>query len=319
MKAESEDEMKCLVLGGCGFLGSHLVDGLLDEGHRVTVFDKVDRDTKNVNHNLDRIGLFGGDFTNKSHLRKAIRGMDYVFHFISTTDPQSSTQDPIYDVETNVVPTMNLLEMAKSTSVKRIIFASSGGTVYGVPDEIPITEDHPTDPICAYGISKLMIEKHLHLYHQLYGLDYVSLRFSNPYGERQDPDRSQGAVAVFLKKIVRGDPLVIWGDGSVVRDYIYVKDLINACLRAMDSKQTKHHIFNVGSGNGSSLNDLIKVMAPIAEKEIEIRYKEERRIDVPVNVLDISLARKVLKWEPKVSIEEGIKKSYQWILQKEDG
>lgn len=299
--------MRCLVLGGCGFLGSHLVDGLLDKGYEIVVFDKVDVDTKNINHNLNKIDLIEGDFANKNDLQRAIRDIDYIFHFIGTTLPESSTKNPVYDIETNVISSINLLEIAKSGNVKKIIFASSGGTIYGIPQKVPIPEDHPTNPICAYGISKLMIEKYLHLYFSLHGLDYVSLRFSNAYGERQDPDKSQGVIGVFLEKIIRGDPINIWGDGKVVRDYIYVKDIVDACLKASELKQTKYHIFNIGSGNGISLNELIEIIRKGAGKEIKVKYTQGRKIDVPINILDTTLAKKVFGWKPKVLIEQGIK------------
>ena len=299
--------MRCLVLGGCGFLGSHLVDGLLDNDYEVVVFDKFNVDTKNIGHNLNKISLIKGDFINKSDLQKAIKDIDYIFHFIGTTLPESSTQNPIYDIETNVISTINLLEIAKSANVRRIIFASSGGTIYGIPQKIPIPEDHPTTPICAYGISKLMIEKYLHLYFSLHGLDYVSLRFSNPYGERQDPDKSQGVIGVFLGDIIKGYPITIWGDGEVVRDYIYVKDIVNACLKAAELNQTKYHIFNIGSGNGISLNELIEIIRKGAGKEIKVKYTQGRKIDVPINILDRTLAKKVFGWKPKVLIEQGIK------------
>lgn len=299
--------MRCLVLGGCGFLGSHLVDGLLNKGYEIVVFDKVDVDTKNINHNLNKVDLIEGDFTNKNDLQRAIRDIDYIFHFIGTTIPQSSTQNPVYDIESNVISSINLLEIAKSGNVKKIIFASSGGTIYGIPQKVPIPEDHPTNPICAYGISKLMIEKYLHLYFSLHGLDYVSLRFSNAYGERQDPDKSQGVIGVFLEKIIRGDPVNIWGDGKVVRDYIYVKDIVDACLKASELKQTKYHIFNIGSGNGISLNELIEIIRKGAGKEIKVKYTQGRKIDVPINILDTTLAKKVFGWKPKVLIEQGIK------------
>ena len=281
--------MKCLVLGGCGFLGSHLVDGLLSSGYEVVVFDKLGVDIKNIRHSLDKVSLVKGDFVNKNDLEGVVRGIDYIFHFICTTLPQSSTQNPIYDIETNVVSTINLLEMAKSAGVKKIIFASSGGTVYGVPQETPITEDHPTNPICAYGISRLMIEKYLNLYFNLYGLDYISPRFSNVYGERQDPDKAQGAVAAFLGNVNRGEPINIWGNGEVVRDYIYVKDVVKACLKVIESDQPGHHVFNVGSGNGTSLNDLVEILRAVTQKKIEVKYTKAREIDVPMNILIYTL------------------------------
>lgn len=299
-------EVRCLVLGGCGFIGSHLVDALIDQGYQVVIFDKVNVDTKNIYHVINKIELITGDFANQDDLKNVIRNIDYIFHFIGTTLPQSSTENPIYDIASNVIPTIQLLEIARSASVKKIIFASSGGTIYGIPKIIPITEDHPADPVCAYGISKLMNEKYLHLYSRLYGLDYVALRFANAYGSRQNPHGSQGAIAVFLGNISKGNPIHIWGDGTVVRDYIYVKDVVYACLKAIETKQKEYHIFNIGSGIGTSLNQLIEIFRKQVKKNIQVRYTPGRKIDVPINILDINLAKDILKWEPTVSFEEGL-------------
>ena len=305
--------MKCLVLGGCGFIGSHLVDALIDKGYQVVIFDKVNVDTKNICHVMNKIEFIPGDFANKDDLKNAVRDIDYIFHFVGTTLPQSSTQNPIYDIESNVISTINMLEMVKSTSVKKIIFASSGGTVYGIPQRIPIPEDHPTDPICAYGISKLIIEKYLCLFHRHHGLNYVSLRFSNAYGERQDPNGSQGAIAVFLGNIIKGNPINIWGDGKVIRDYIHVNDIADACLKAIEMKKNKYHVFNIGSGNGLTLNQLLEIIKKITGDQISIKYSKSRKIDVPINILDIALARDILEWRPKVPIEEGVRQTLQYL------
>ena len=301
-------KIRCLVLGGCGFIGSHLVDGLLDRGYDVSIFDKSKVDTKNVKRNLNRIHLLAGDFTNKEDLKRALARIDYIFHFIGTTLPQSSTENPIYDIQSNVISTIHMLEIAKSSGVRKIIFPSSGGTIYGLPQRIPIPEDHPTNPICAYGISKLFIEKYLYLYYKLYGLDYVSLRISNAYGERQDPKGAQGAIAVFLGNVLEGKPITIWGDGTVVRDYIYVQDIVEACLKAMESRQKDHQVFNVGSGTGTSLNELIELVGRILGKDIEVKYSAGRNIDTPVNILDTARAQEVLSWRAKVPIAEGLRK-----------
>ena len=308
MKLTEKGKLKCLVLGGCGFIGSHLVDGLLDNGYEVIIFDKENVDTKNIKHNLNKIKLIKGDFANENDITGAIKDIDHIFHFIGTTLPQSSTQNPIYDIESNVISTIKMLEITRSANIKKIIFASSGGTIYGIPRQIPISEDHPTNPICAYGISKLIIEKYLHLYYKLYGLDYVSLRFSNAYGERQDPNGSQGAIAVFLGNIIKGNPINIWGDGKVIRDYIYVKDIVDAAIKAAEIDQMDPHVLNIGSGVGTSLKELIDILSQITKKDIQINYTEKRKIDVPVNILDISIAKKILSWEPKYSLTDGIKK-----------
>ena len=206
-----------------------------------------------------------------------------------------------------------MLEIAKSANVRKIIFASSGGTIYGIPQQIPISEDHPTNPICAYGITKLIIEKYLHLYYQLYGLDYISLRFSNAYGERQNPNGPQGAIAVFLGNIINGHPINIWGDGTAVRDYIYVRDIVLACLKAIETPAPQYRVLNIGSGIGLSLNELIAALKQTVGKEIQVQYTPGRKIDVPANVLDITLAQKVLQWKPQIMIEEGLRKTFQYL------
>lgn len=304
---------RCLVLGGCGFIGSHLVDHLLAHGYRVKVFDKLKVNTDNVQPNLKNIELVRGDFANQEDFKRAVHNTDYIFHLIGTTLPQSATQNPIYDLESNVISTIHLLEIAKGAGVKKIIFASSGGTIYGIPRQNPIPEEHETHPICAYGISKLVIEKYLHLYYHLYGLPYVSLRIANAYGERQDPKGAQGVIAVFLGKIIQGQPIQIWGDGRVVRDYVHARDIVAAFLRAMEREQKEARIFNIGSGQGISLNELVDLIKKNLGIDFPVQYSKARRIDVPVNVLNISLARKKLHWEPQISLGAGVRQVFNYM------
>ena len=173
----------CLILGGCGFIGSHVAEALLKEGYGIRILDKEKVSTENIEHVLDQVELLRGDYANKAVIAEALQGIDYVIHLIGTTLPQTSCEDPVYDIDTNLVPTVNLLATAaKITRVKKIVFSSSGGTIYGVPNKVPIPEDHPTFPICPYGISKLAIEKYLGYFFASRRLDYVCLRISNPYG-----------------------------------------------------------------------------------------------------------------------------------------
>jgi UDP-glucose 4-epimerase len=308
-----EKTQKCLVLGGCGFIGSHLVDKLLERSYEVTLFDKTNVNTKNIAQHLNKVKLVHGDFANPEDLKKAIQNIDIIFHFIGTTLPQSSTQNPVYDLESNVIATIQMLEIARSANVAKIIFASSGGTIYGIPNQIPIPENHPTNPICAYGISKLIIEKYLHLYYHLYGSNFASLRLANAYGNRQDPNGAQGAIAVFLGQVLQGNPIQIWGDGSVIRDYIHVSDIVQACLKAMETSNPQYRIFNIGSGIGLSLNELIASIKRTVGNEIQVQYTPGRKIDVPANILDITLAHKVFDWRPQITIEEGLKKTFQYL------
>jgi UDP-glucose 4-epimerase len=196
--------------------------------------------------------------------------------------------------------------------VEKIVFMSSGGTVYGVPRSLPIDEDHPTFPISSYGIQKLTIEKYLHLAQRMHGLDYCILRGANVYGPQQRLDIAQGAVAVFLDRTLRAKPIEIWGDGSVVRDYLYVEDLAGALVKAA-TYQGEPRIFNVGSGIGTSLNELVSTLRAVTGAKLDVQYSGARAVDVPANVLECARARRHLGWQPQVSLAEGVRRTYEWL------
>ncbi len=305
-------KQRCLILGGCGFIGSHLADSLLNSGYDVRLFDKQNVDTRNIEHILPRIELHRGDFTNTADITAAVENVTYVVHLVGTTLPSRSNDNPRYDLESNVGGTLSLLDAAVEAGVHKVIFSSSGGTVYGVSEHIPIPESAPTQPLCAYGISKLAIEKYLALYHHLHGLDYTCLRIANPYGERQNPLAAQGAAAVFLGRVQRGEPIHIWGDGQVTRDYIYVADVIRAFDQALHSSASEH-VFNVGSGQGVSLNQLLQVIEDVTGITPDVRYQAGRKLDVPVSVLDISQMRQTFDWIPQVDLAAGIARTWRWI------
>lgn len=306
---------RCLVLGGRGFIGSHLIDALLTRGHHVRCFDRPHvipmSEAQLSNPNLE---LYEGDLVSEADMAEALVGCEVCFHLISTTLPKSSNADPVFDVESNVLGTVRLLSHAVKSGLKKVIFVSSGGTVYGVPTKLPISEKHPTDPVCSYGITKLAIEKYLGLYKQLHGLDYTVLRIANPFGERQRTHASQGAVAVFLGKVLRGEPVEIWGDGSVVRDYIHIADVVDALLAALE-RTSSEHVFNIGSGRGHSLNEMLDAIGNVTGRVIDRRYLPGRVFDVPVSVLSIERAQKYLDWTPKVSFDQGLEKFAEWLLQ----
>jgi UDP-glucose 4-epimerase len=305
--------MKCLLLGGGGFMGSHLSDALLSQGHSVRIFDRPNLKRFREYPDSSAVEWFDGDFLNNEDVTEALAGCDIVYHLVSTTLPKTSNDNPAYDIETNVIGTLHLLEQAKKTRRHKIIFVSSGGTVYGIPQEIPIKETHPTNPVCSYGIGKLTIEKYLHLYHFLFGLDYCVLRLSNPYGERQRVSGMQGAVAVFLNKAIKDETIDIWGDGSVTRDYIYIGDVMDALVRAI-SYCGSDRVFNVGGGQGFSLNDIIASLEALLGRAVQYRHMPSRPFDVPVNILDISKAREELLWEPTTTFDEGLRRTYAWML-----
>jgi UDP-glucose 4-epimerase len=304
--------MNCLILGGAGFIGSHLAGALLARGHAVRIFDRRDRRLRSAFPYTADVEWHEGDFKNARDVARALAGSDAVFHLVSTTLPKTANENPAYDVETNVVGSLAMLDVARDCGVKKIIFLSSGGTVYGVPQEIPIPETHPTDPITAYGIGKLAVEKYLHLHHVIQGLNYVVLRMANPFGERQRVASAQGAVITFLYRALRNQSVEIWGDGSVVRDYFYVADAAQALVRALDYTGIER-VFNIGSGAGRSLNEVLAAIEVLIGRSVDRRYLPARLFDVPSNVLDISRARTVLGWEPRTPFEEGLSRTAEWL------
>jgi len=302
----------CLILGGNGFLGSHLAEGLVEKGYDVRVLDSFQTGMTNLETVKGKIEIIKGDFLNHADVLQALKGMDYVFHYISTTVPATAVKDPIYDVQTNVIGAVRLLQLAVASKVKRVIFPSSGGTVYGEPASLRVHETHALNPMDPYGISKLAIEKYLNYFNRAYGLDYLILRYSNPYGERQSPHGQQGVIPVFLNRIKMGERPVIYGDGSTERDYVYVGDAAEATIAALE-KKTAHKIFNVGSGAGTSLNQLIELMSGVAGKKIEPAYAEDTAIRVQKVVLDVSRMRDEVGWKPSTSLQEGIERTWRWL------
>jgi len=304
--------MKCVLLGGAGFMGSHIAERLLAAGHAVRVFDISDRGFAHGTPGHRDIEWLRGDFLDPADVAAAVAGCQGVFHLVSTTLPQSSNQNPARDVADNIIGTLHLLEACRREGRCKIVFASSGGTVYGVPRAASITEGHPTHPITSYGIGKLTIEKYLELYRVLHGVDYCALRIANPFGERQRVASGQGAVTTFLHRAYRGEPIEIWGDGSVVRDYLYVGDVAQAMVRALDHRGA-HRVINIGSGVGRDLNDILAAIETVIGRPVERRHVPARNFDVPANVLDIGLARAELGWAPTTSFEEGLRRTLRWV------
>ncbi len=302
------EENRCLILGGCGFLGSAVTRQLVESGWKVRVFDKEGTDTWRLQSVISSVELVMGDFLNVAELGKVLEGVETVIHFIGTTIPQSSMEDVNYDIETNVLPTLRMLDLLKSAGVKRLLFASSGGTVYGpVDEEKPIPETHQTNPIVAYGISKLMIEKHIQMFSLVNDIPAVILRIANPFGEAQLATRAQGAVAVFMGKIRQGETIHIWGDGSIVRDYIYVED-VAAAFKAVLVTREVNGIFNIGTGKGTRLDVLAEAIGRLFSREVRVSLDPARVYDVPYNVLDISKISRATDWKPKYSLESGLEK-----------
>lgn len=303
---------KTIIYGGGGFIGSHIAEGLIAEGYDVTIFDKLNFDKRNIDHLGKKIKVLEGDFHNEIELKKSIKNAGIVFHLVSSTLPASSNQNPIYDAETNLISTLRLLGECVKHKIEKIIFISSGGTVYGIPEELPIKESHHRRPICSYGIIKKTIEDYLYMYNKLYKLDYLVFRLSNPYGERQNPFVAQGVIPVFLRKMIQKETIEIWGDGKVTRDYIYIKDVVKAIIKTMN-KQTSGSVYNLGSGIGFTLNELIEKMKNQTGIIPKVRYQKGRDVDVPKNILDVKLLENEINWKPEVAIEEGIKITFEYL------
>lgn len=301
--------MRAIVLGGNGFIGTHLVDTLVAEGHQVRV---VDRTWNPFGHRLTTVDYVTIEPGSRLLLQSDLRNIDIVYHLIGTTVPKTSNDNMIYDVQSNVIETLRLLEMCIQGKIRKIVFVSSGGAVYGKPVKLPVSEDHPTNPECSYGITKLMIEKYIALYSHLYGLDYVILRPSNAYGERQNPRGIQGAISVFLGKVANREPIEIWGDGEVVRDYIYVTDLVEGIYRA-SQMSTNTRIFNLGSGQGSSLNMVVSKIRAVSGCPVQAVYKDPRVFDIPCIYLDIARAQTELCWKPTTDLETGLAKTWEFV------
>jgi len=307
--------MNILVLGGSGFLGGHLIDGFLAEGHCVTSIDVA---KERYRQTPSQVNFIEADFGNRGDLTNAFefKQYDVVVHLVSTTLPLSSNIDPIFDISTNLVESVALLDLCIKYKVKKFVYFSSGGTVYGNTDVSQISEDHPTLPICSYGIVKLAFEKYIQMYHHLYGIDYSILRVSNPYGPRQDPRKMQGVVGVFLYKVLQKEKITIWGDGSVIRDYIYVDDVIEAALLAIKSKEL--HLLNIGSGSSTTLIQLVKTIESVLGVSADIEYKGARNFDAQRMVLDCSLAKLKLGWSPKTNLDDGIEAVLKWLQEYEN-
>ena len=293
-----------VVFGGSGFLGQRLCKELVATGHRVRSVSRTGCPRGQAQSWWADVDWISADLGTETSA-PAIAGADVIFHLASSTYPSTSNSDVVFDLESNLVGSVRMLKTAVEKRVRRVIFISSGGTVYGVPQQNPIPETHPTNPICSYGIQKLAIEKYLYLFRALQDLDSVVLRVSNIYGEFQNLERPLGAVSHFSHRAVEGKPIEIWGDGTIRRDYIHIDDVVSALLGAM-SYSGQDHIFNIGSGQSVSLNELLDFIRRRVEREIVVAYKPARSFDVKENVLDITRAAKELGWKPSIDLETGL-------------
>jgi UDP-glucose 4-epimerase len=300
---------RVLITGGRGFIGSHVADQFMANGWDVFVLGHGTRSSDPMPSDLRVIRGRVGD---RALLEQIFcLGLDGVIHLACSTIPSSSNEDKMTDVRSNLVESLQLFECCVKYKVPKLIFASSGGAIYGIPQQLPIPEESPTNPICSYGIVKLALEKYLELYRGLHGLNYVSLRISNPYGPRQDPNGKQGVISVFAAKMLQHKPLTLWGKGDTVRDFVHVRDIARLFYLAMVSKE--QGVFNAGSGVGVSINDLIRMMSMELGVIPNIIRLEARKCDVPATVLSCRKARHSFGWVPEIPIEQGIREVGAWL------
>lgn len=295
--------MRILVLGGAGFLGSHIVDKFLAENHDVVVYDLYPERFRRTPRGIKFVT---GDFGNVGALNELVAtGFNAVIHCVSTTTPKSSNESPEFDIQSNVIGTLYLLDICVRHKVGKLVFLSSGGTVYGnIGNLDAVDESHAVRPICSYGVSKLTIEHYLEVYRHLRDLDYVVLRLSNPYGERQSPLRALGALTVFLHRTLKQQDVEVWGDGSVTRDFIYVGDVANAVYLA--TVNSTSGVYNVGTGTGLSLRDILSHIAKAVGREPSVTWFPSRSFDVPRIVLNANKLKNATGWNCQTSIESGI-------------
>jgi UDP-glucose 4-epimerase len=303
---------KILILGGSGFIGANLTIRLVQEGYQVAVFTRAGRAVKNISSVLPQVELIYGDYMDEVALRKAMLGVDCVIHLISTTFPGTSIDSGSYDVFSNLIPTIKVLENCVQNNIKKLIYASSGGTVYGEPIGKAIAEDHILDPKSMYGLSKKTIEGYLSFFAKNYDIDIQILRLSNPFGPLQNPYGAQGLIGLAFRSALDGSTFKVFGEGDTIRDYIYIDDVVDAFLCAL--KTTGSDVVNISTGNGKTVMDILVSIENISKRTIRKEFIQQRRGDVSINILDNNKAFLKYKWQPKIPLDEGLSKTWEWIL-----
>lgn len=289
---------KITILGG-GFIGLHLVERCLKEGLQVRVLDRKECPPALKG----RTDWRQGDFADQVTLKNVIAGSDIVFHMISSTVPGDRVREE-EELLLDVIPTLHCLNICAEFSVKRVVFISSA-SVYGIQERLPISESVKPEPISSHGVQKLIIEHYLHYYYYEHGLQYRIARLSNPYGYGQDINGRQGLISIVVGSIINKRPVVVRGDGTAIRDYVYIDDVIDACI-ALKHDQSVQHVFNIGSGQGCSVNELLSKIEQQFGSNINKVYEKSRKADLPASVLDIGLAEKHLNYHPTVDLDQGI-------------
>ncbi|HUP89416.1 MAG TPA: NAD-dependent epimerase/dehydratase family protein [Longimicrobiales bacterium] len=310
---------KVLVTGGAGFIGSHVADAFIARGDRVWIVDDLSTGREsNLNSAAEFVHASVGDEKIAELFDRV--GFDIVSHHAAQVDVRKSVADPRRDAQINLDGLLNILERSREHRVKRFVFVSSGGVVYGEPDARPTPETTPKNPLSPYGVSKLASEFYLSYYNKVHGLEYAALRYANVYGPRQDPHGEAGVVAIFCTRLMAGKTLTVFGDGKQTRDYVFVGDVVAANMRVVDTELESattldQRAFNVGTGIGTSVLQLAEVLTRIHGGELDIEHAAERAGELRHSCLDASKLRQ-LGWQPRTSLEDGLRATYEFIAQR---
>lgn len=313
MEMQSADGTKncILVLGAAGFIGKNLTERLLREGRKLVLFDRenaVYPDEVMQAKTRGQVRLRYGSFDRQEACSLSVlSGVDTVYHLISTTCPTNSNRNVAREMEENLISTVHFLDACVSAGVRKIVFLSSGGTVYGKLHTGICREEEEAFPITSYGVQKLAIEKMLYLYYEMHGLDYRIVRLSNPYGPYQRPNGVQGVVSTFTYRALHDQPIEVFGDGTVVRDYIYIEDAVDGILKIAEGKG-RYRLYNLGCGAGATVLDVIDAITEVLGKKPEVIFRPGRPVDVPVNVLDVARYEQDFGTVPRTSLREGIRR-----------
>jgi len=311
-----------LVTGGAGFIGSHIVDEFIKDDFDVIAIDNLSSGKRD---NLNPLARFKyGDIRDKNFLEKIFKdyNIDYIIHQAAQIDVRKSVSDPIYDANVNVIGLLNLLELSKEYGVKKFIFASSGGVVYGEPSELPVKETYSKGPLSPYGVSKLSSEYYLYYYNKVFGLPYIALRYGNVYGPRQDPHGEAGVIAIFIGRILHNEDITVFGSGEQIRDYVFVKDVARVNRLSVDLDLEGDNIddfaFNIGTGVGTSVNKLISYLKELTGFLKDPIYAPPRKGELQKIILDSEKARKIFGISSWVPMKEGLKKTFEWFKERDE-
>lgn len=306
--------MRILVTGGAGFIGSTLVDRFLELGHDVAVFDDLSTGFREFVH--PRAEFHFGDLTDGAAIDRCIAAFrpELVAHHAAQMDVRKSVSDPTFDARVNVLGSIGLLQACTRHGVRKVVYASTGGALYGEGRQLPATEEHPINPESPYGASKHTVEHYLYIWKLLHGLDFTVLRYPNVYGPRQNPHGEAGVNAIFIGLMLEGKRPRIFGDGNAVRDYLYVSDVVDANVLALE--QASGQILNLGTGVGTSVNDIVRELKTILHFDEDAIFEPARAGEIQRIYLDASRAKQVLGWAPKVSFRDGLARTVEWTRTK---